>query len=135
MAPSGLPPHELKLKLGAPIMLLRNVSAKNGLYNGTRLIIKKLFPNCIDAVILSGNSTGKRLFLHRMPMSPPENFEMPFKMICKQFPVRMCFAFTINKEQGQTIENTCIYLPEHVFSHGKLYVGFQGVFPATTLKC
>ncbi|XP_026450614.1 uncharacterized protein LOC113350698 [Papaver somniferum] len=27
MAPGSLPPHELKLKLGAPIMLLRNVSA------------------------------------------------------------------------------------------------------------
>ncbi|XP_026384263.1 uncharacterized protein LOC113279822 [Papaver somniferum] len=125
IAPGGLPPHELKLKLGALIMLLRNVSAKNGLCNGTRRIIKKFFPNCIDAVILSGNSAGKRVFLHRMPMSPPENLEMPFKMIRKQFPVRMCFSFTINKAQGQTIQNTGMYLPEHVFNHGQLYVGIS----------
>ncbi|XP_026396252.1 ATP-dependent DNA helicase RRM3-like [Papaver somniferum] len=118
MAPGSLPPHELKLKLGAPIMLLRNVSDKND----TCLIIKKLFPNCVDAVILSENSAGKIVFLHRMPMSPLENLEMPFKMILKQFPTRMCFAFTINKAQGKTIENTGIYLPEHVPSHGQVYV-------------
>ncbi|XP_026410236.1 uncharacterized protein LOC113305408 [Papaver somniferum] len=125
ISPGGLPPHELKFKLGAPIMLLRNVSAKNVLCNDTRLIIKKFFSNCIDAVILSGNSAGKRVFIHRMPMSPPENLEMPFKMIRKQFPVHMFFAFTINKAQGKTIENTGIYLAEHVFSHGQLYVGLS----------
>ncbi|XP_026451464.1 uncharacterized protein LOC113351743 [Papaver somniferum] len=61
ISPSGLPPHELKLNLGAPIMLLRNVSAKNDLCNGTRLIVKIFFPNCIDAMILDGNSAGKRV--------------------------------------------------------------------------
>jgi hypothetical protein len=39
LAPQGLPPHELTLKVGAPIMLLRNLDPINGLCNGTRLII------------------------------------------------------------------------------------------------
>ncbi|XP_026396243.1 ATP-dependent DNA helicase PIF1-like [Papaver somniferum] len=129
IAPGGLPLHELKLKVGAPVMLLRNVSAKNGLCNGTSLIINNFFPNCIDAVILSGNSAGKRVSLHRLPMSLPENLEMSFKIIHKQFAVHMYFAFTINKARGETIENTGIYLLEHVFSHGQLYVRLSGVFP------
>ena len=33
---SGLPPHELKLKIEAPIMLLRNLDHRNGHCNGTR---------------------------------------------------------------------------------------------------
>ncbi|XP_026429159.1 uncharacterized protein LOC113325153 [Papaver somniferum] len=37
IAPGGLPSHILKLKIGAPIMLLRNVDAKYDLCNGSRL--------------------------------------------------------------------------------------------------
>ncbi|XP_072088827.1 uncharacterized protein [Arachis hypogaea] len=34
---SGLPPHQLTLKVGVPVMLLRNIDQSNGLCNGTRL--------------------------------------------------------------------------------------------------
>ncbi|XP_023730507.1 uncharacterized protein LOC111878236 [Lactuca sativa] len=34
---SGLPNHKLILKIGVPVMLLRNIDQKNGLCNGTRL--------------------------------------------------------------------------------------------------
>ncbi|WVZ97846.1 hypothetical protein U9M48_043355, partial [Paspalum notatum var. saurae] len=40
----------------------------------------------------------------------------PFKR--KQFPVRISFAMTVNKAQGQSIPNVGVYLPEPVFSHG-----------------
>jgi hypothetical protein len=32
-----LPPHELRLKVGCPVLLLRNLDPSNGLCNGTRL--------------------------------------------------------------------------------------------------
>jgi len=37
-----LPKHKLLLKVGAPIILLRNLDPINGLCNGTRLIVTKL---------------------------------------------------------------------------------------------
>ncbi|GJX80407.1 DNA helicase [Tanacetum coccineum] len=46
---SGFPPHELELKVGAPIMLLRNVNLHGGLCNRTRMIIKKLWSKLIKA--------------------------------------------------------------------------------------
>jgi len=37
---SGLPPHRLHIKTGAPIMLLRNLDPVRGHCNGTRYIVQ-----------------------------------------------------------------------------------------------
>jgi len=52
LQPSGVPPHELRLKLGAPVMLLRNINPAAGLCNGTRLKITRLLNYVIEGVFL-----------------------------------------------------------------------------------
>ncbi|KAL6727256.1 hypothetical protein Aduo_009148 [Ancylostoma duodenale] len=42
MTPNGFPPHELQLRIGCIVMLLRNLDLKEGLCNGTRLIIVRM---------------------------------------------------------------------------------------------
>ncbi|KAM1022730.1 hypothetical protein ACFX2I_043624 [Malus domestica] len=83
--PGGLPAHKLRLKLGAPIMLLRNIDPKTGLCNGTRLICRRFFPNCIDVEILTGHFKGTRVFLPRIPLKPSENVKFSFSFIRRQF--------------------------------------------------
>ena len=58
---SGLPPHEMVLKVGCPIMLLRNLHAGpgNGLCNGTQMIVVKLGHRVIEAEIANGVNKGK----------------------------------------------------------------------------
>eukprot|EP00267_Zea_mays_P053315 XP_020406428.1 uncharacterized protein LOC103652081 [Zea mays] len=51
LTPNGLPPHVLKLKIGCPIILLRNIDPANGLCNGTRLVVRGFQRNSIDAEI------------------------------------------------------------------------------------
>jgi ATP-dependent DNA helicase PIF1 len=133
ITPNGLPPHELKLKINCPIILLRNLDPNNGLCNGTRLMVRALQDNAIDAEIVAGQHARKRVFIPRLPLSPSDDISLPFKFKRKQFPVRLSFAMTINKSQGQTIPNVGIYFPEPVFSHGQLYVGLsRGVSRSTT---
>uniref|UniRef100_A0A8I6YED5 ATP-dependent DNA helicase n=1 Tax=Hordeum vulgare subsp. vulgare TaxID=112509 RepID=A0A8I6YED5_HORVV len=58
----------------------------------------------------------------------------PFSFKRKQFPVRLSFAMTINKSQGQTIPNVGVYLPEPVFSHGQLYVALSRATATSNIK-
>ncbi|GBN35336.1 hypothetical protein AVEN_228209-1 [Araneus ventricosus] len=63
LTPSRMPPHKLNLKVGAVIMLLRNLNPSTGLCNETRLIIRKLMTNVIDAEILTGHIQKVRVLL------------------------------------------------------------------------
>nr|GEV23804.1 hypothetical protein [Tanacetum cinerariifolium] len=99
----GLPPHQLRLKIGCPIILLRNLDPANGLCNGTRLICKRFDPNVINAEIAVGQHAGVRVLLPRISLAPSEEDMFPFKLKRTQFSIRLSFAMTINKAQGQTI--------------------------------
>lgn len=56
--PSGMPPYKLELKVGQPIMLLRNLKPQHGLCNGTRLICRQFLRFIIVAEIAVGENTG-----------------------------------------------------------------------------
>ncbi len=130
---NGIANHELQLKVGVPILLLRNLNQSIRLCNGTRLIVKKLGQRVIEAEIIIGNNVGKRVFIPRIIMSP-SGTDWPFVLRRRQFPIRVAFAITINKSQGQTFNNVGVYLSSPVYSHGQLYVAISQVTSSANIK-
>jgi ATP-dependent DNA helicase PIF1 len=51
--------------------------------------------------------------------------EFGFKLQRRQFPIRLAFAMTINKSQGQSVDRVGLHLEQPVFSHGQLYVALS----------
>ncbi|KAF7841212.1 uncharacterized protein G2W53_003510 [Senna tora] len=115
---SGVPNHVLKLKVGTPIMLLRNLDRSMSLCNGSRLIVTQLGKHVIEAKKITGEKIGEKVFIPRTVMTP-SNSSLPFKFQRRQFPICLSFAMTINKSQGQSLSTVGLYLPKPVFTNGQ----------------
>ena len=131
---SGMPPHVMTLKVGAPVMLLHNLRAGPGygLLNGTRMIVLTLGQRVVEVEISSGVNRGNRILIPHITIAPSDT-ELPFTLKHHQFPLQPCFAMSTNKAQGQTLQFVGIYLPDHVFTHGQLYVAFSRVTDPSAL--
>ncbi|GAA0156320.1 hypothetical protein LIER_13841 [Lithospermum erythrorhizon] len=86
-----------------------------------RLVLKKN-----SAVITTGQYKGKHGWIPRIQLEPnPSNNKYLIPFVKRQLPLRLCFAMTINKSQGQTLDCVGIYLRQPIFTHGQLYVALS----------
>ncbi len=121
---SGLPCAKLALKIRCPLMLLRNLDPANGLCNGTWMILTRFRPYVLECHLLSGNNAGKTVFIPCITINA-DTAELPISFSRCQFPVRLAFAMTINKSQGQSVTYVGLDLRTPIFSHGQLYVALS----------
>jgi hypothetical protein len=130
---SGLPLSKLELKEGCPIMVLRNLDAAHGVCNGSRGIVTRLRSRVVEVKLLSGDFAGQKVFIPRISTQPTED-QVAFKFNRRQFPIRLGFAMTFNKSQGQSVKHVGLDLRRPVFSHGQFYVGVSRVTSVCNIK-
>ena len=133
LQPDGLPPYNLTLKVGSIVMLLRNLDSKRRLCNGTRLVVTELRRYNFKARMLSGGAQ-EDIVIPAVPLTSSGEDDLPIIMRRVQFPVRLSFAMTINKSQGQTFDRVGLLLPSPVFTHGQLYVAFSRVRDSRSIR-
>ena len=123
---SGLPEHELKLKVDTVVILLRNMDINGGHCNGTRYLVKHIgqYMLVLHKLDSKMNDKNKVLILPRIP-TRYDGQSFPFELTTLQFPIKIAFALTINRAQGQSASKCGILLPKNVWTHGQIYVAFS----------
>ena len=123
---TGIPDHCITVKVGAPLMLLKNLNPPKGLCNGTRFIVTGVTQLNIQGIIVGDpQRVGMAVNIPRVKNTPDEK-KAGFSMQRVQFPVALSFASTINKSQGQTLDRVGLDLTEsQCFAHGQLYVALS----------
>ena len=86
--------------------------------------------NVIEATIIKGKYKGEDVLIPRISMILTD---LPFDFKRLQLPMRLAFAMTINKSQGQSLEVCGINLEFPCFAHGQLYVACSRVGKPSSL--
>ena len=88
------------------------------LMNNTKVIMREISRHLITVETLMWHSQfvlPRIVFRFTLPRS-----ELTIER--RQFKLRLCYAVTVNKSQGQTLDKVCVDLREHPFAHGQLYI-------------
>lgn len=128
---AGIPPHELKLKVGDICFIVRNLNVDEGIANSSRCQIITITERLLTVKLLNGNN--EIVALPKIRFSFRVNRGQSFEMVREQFPVRRAYAITFNKSQGQTLEKVILDLRSNLFAHGYLYVGLSRVFDCNNM--
>ena len=81
---------------------------------------------------MGGEFNGETRLIPRTLLNTTEG-ELPWIISRKQFPIRLCFAMTVNKSQGQSLDTVGVDLRAPPFTHGQLYVALSRVTDVSRL--
>ena len=119
----------LKLKIGAQVMLIKNdTKSPKRWVNGSIGTVTELSTNSIHLKIKNK--------VHKIIQDTWEKFDYLIKngqvthevvATFTQYPIKLAWAVTIHKSQGQTFEKVIIDLDRGSFAHGQTYVALSRV--------
>lgn len=112
-------PKEVKLAVGVQVMITHNLN--NVLINGTQGTVIELLESEVKLKLLNGNIVNIQYFGYK---DPEWNDIYDAKTIFHYLPLRLCYAMSIHKSQGcsiQLLEVDC----KKIFCHGQAYTALS----------
>jgi ATP-dependent exoDNAse (exonuclease V) alpha subunit len=119
---NGVPDHKTTFKKGDLCFIMRTLNRKEKLANNTRVIIKEIYRYSILVETIS--DFPKQHLIPRIKFEVKLRFG-GFVLSRTQFPLRLSYAMTKNKSQGQSIPYSMNDIRHPPFSHGHLYVSMS----------
>jgi ATP-dependent exoDNAse (exonuclease V) alpha subunit len=119
---NGVPDHKIILKKNDICFVMRTLNRKEKLSNNTRVVIKDIYKFSILVQTISSNP--REFLIPRIKFRVKLRFG-GFVLTRTQFPLRLAYAMTKNKSQGQSIPFTLNDIRNPPFSHGHLYVSMS----------
>jgi ATP-dependent DNA helicase PIF1 len=119
---SCFPEHRLRIFVGCPVMILRKYSGQ--VNNGDRAVIDSIGLYRLGLRMLSGPRMGRIVQLPRMIYKPSKD-SMRLEMHRLQFGIVVSFGITVSKSQSCGFKNVGIWLNDHLFAHGHLYLALS----------
>ena len=117
-------PDKLVLKVGARVVLRRNINIDGGWVNGTLAIVTSPHPSCIVVAKLANPS-------HKYPVPRfRQRIEIrgaSYSILRQQFPVQLAYGVTVHRVQGCTVQKAVVCLGEKFFASGQAYVALSRV--------
>ncbi|MCO6485552.1 MAG: AAA family ATPase [Saprospiraceae bacterium] len=123
----------LRLRVGAQVMFIRN-DPEGAFVNGTLGLVTRLEPDKVEVTVRKAEGREEKFFvepvsweLFRYTPPPPSSLEIGREVVgtFSQMPLRLAWAVTIHKSQGQTFDQVQIDLTGGMFEHGQLYVALS----------
>lgn len=120
-------PARLELKVGAQVMLLKNINVAEGLVNGARGVVVRYDSNVPVVHFKRG----------REYVAKPEKWMIRTPagglLVRRQVPLKLAWAFSIHKSQGLTLD--CVEMSlSKVFEAGQAYVALSRVQNLQSLR-
>lgn len=136
------PGHVIGLKVGDVCFLMASISKRDGLNKNQRVRINEIHKRLIGATLLLDNGQTKKCVIPRI------RFDMKIGkgglvVTRLQFPLKLAYAMTFNKSQGQTFERVLIDSRRQIlnkrtvcggFTHGHTYVALGRVRSASDVR-
>ena len=117
-------PDILVLKVGARVVLRRNIDIDFGWVNGTLAVVTALTDNCIVVRKLTNTA-------HRYPVPQfRQKIEIrgaSYSIMRQQFPIQLAYGVTVHRVQGCTVQKAIVCLNSKFFESGQAYVALSRV--------
>jgi hypothetical protein len=122
---TGVPPHTLRLKVHDVCIITRSIPALD-LPTNSRVRILTITRTLVTALTVDERQQ-RRVFIPRIHFKFRLKYGQSFQLLRTQFPLRLAYAMTYNKSQGQTLGRALVDICAAPFAHGHTYVATSRV--------